>query len=77
MYIKNCDPDNFANENTISCISSSLNELISELEQEGNIATQRFRDNSILLIQIQTITKFQTIIIDWKNQKIIFPKSLQ
>ena len=48
MYIKNCDPDNFANENTISCVSSSLNELISELEQEGNIATQRFRDNSMI-----------------------------
>ena len=48
MYIKNCDPDNFANENTISCVSSLLNELISELEQEGNIATQRFRDNSMI-----------------------------
>ena len=65
MYIKNCDPDNFANENTVSCVSSSLNELISELEQEGNIATQRFKDNSM----IANPEKFQTIIIDWRNKK--------
>ena len=39
MYIKNSDLHNFADNNTISCVSSSLNGLISELEKEGNIAT--------------------------------------
>ena len=43
MYIKNSDLHNFADDNTISCVSSSLNELISELEKEGNIATQWFK----------------------------------
>ena len=46
MYIKNSDLHNVADDNTISCVSSSLNQLISELEKEGNIATQWFRDNS-------------------------------
>ena len=64
MYIKNSDLHNFADDNTISCVSSSLNELISELEKEGSIATQWFRDNSIVNPE-----KFQAIIIDRKNQK--------
>ena len=34
------DLHNFADDNTISCVSSSLNKLISELEKERNIATQ-------------------------------------
>ena len=40
MYIKNPDFHNFADDNTVSCVSSSLNELVSELEK-GNIATPR------------------------------------
>ena len=40
MDIKNSDLHNFADDNTISCVSSSLNKLISELEKEGSIATQ-------------------------------------
>ena len=36
MYIKNSDLQNFADDITISCVSGSLNELISELEKEGN-----------------------------------------
>ena len=65
MYIKNSDLHNFAADNTVSRVSSSLNKLISELEQERNIATQRFRDNSM----IANPEKFQTIIIDWRNKK--------
>ena len=56
---------NIKNSNTISCVSSSLNELTSELEKEGNIATQWFIDNSIIV----NPEKFQAIIIDRKNQK--------
>ena len=51
MYIKNSDFHNFADDNTISCFSSSLNELISELEKEGNMATQWFGDNPIIVNQ--------------------------
>ena len=65
MYIKNSDLHNFADDNTISCVSSSLNELISELEKEGNIAIQLLRDNSMIV----NPEKFQAIIIDRKNQK--------
>ena len=39
MYIKNTDLHNFADDNRISCVSSSLNELISELGKEGSIAS--------------------------------------
>ena len=39
MYIKNSDLQNFADDNIISCVSGSLNGLVSELEKEGNIAT--------------------------------------
>ena len=49
MYIKNSDLHNFADDNAISCVSSSLNERISELEKEGNIAAQWFRDNSMVV----------------------------
>ena len=65
MYIKNSDLHNFADDNKISCVSSSLNELTSELEKEGSIATQWFRDNSMIV----NPEKFQAIIIDRKNQK--------
>ena len=47
----------------ISCVSSLLNELI--LEIEGNIATQWFRDNSMIV----NPERFQAIITDRKNQK--------
>ena len=65
MYIKNSDLHNLADDNKVCCISSQLNELISELEKEGNIATQWFRDNSMIV----NPEKFQAIIIDRKNQK--------
>ena len=65
MYIKNPDLHNFAEDNTISCVSSSVNELISELEKEGNIATRWFRDNSMIV----NSKKFQAITIDRKTQK--------
>ena len=65
MYIKNSDLHSFADDNTISCVSSSLNGLISGLEKEGNIATQWFRDNSMIIDP----EKFHAIIIDRKNQK--------
>ena len=65
MYIKNSDLHNFADDNTISCVSVSLNELTSELKKEGNITTQWFIDNSMIV----NPEKFQAIIIDRKNQK--------
>ena len=46
LYMKNSELHNFANDNTTSCTSNNLNELISKLEIESNIATQWFRDNS-------------------------------
>ena len=49
MYIKNSDLHNLADDNRISWVSSSLNELISELEKEENIAAQCFRDNSMIV----------------------------
>ena len=39
MYIKKSHLHNFAADNIISCVSSSLNELISELGKDGNRAT--------------------------------------
>ena len=65
MYIKNSDLHSFADVITISCVSSSLNELISELEKERNIGTQWFRDNFMTV----NPGKFQAITIDRKNQK--------
>ena len=65
IYIKNSDLHNFADDNTIAWVSSSLNGLISELEKEGNIATKWFRDNSMIV----NPGKFQAIIIDRKNQR--------
>ena len=69
MYIKNSELHNFADDNTTSCVSISLteliSELISELEKEGNVATQWFRDTSM----IGNPEKIQAIIIDRKNQK--------
>ena len=64
MYIKNSGLHNFAADNTISRVSSSLNKLISELQKEGNIATQWFRDNSMIFKS----ERFQAIIPDRKNQ---------
>ena len=49
MYIKNPDLHNFADDSTTSCVSSSLNELISELEKGGNIAIQEFENNSMIV----------------------------
>ena len=72
MYVKNSYLHKFADDNTIFCVSSSLSELILELEKEGNIATEWYRDDSMVV----NPEKFQAIIIDRKNQKIIL-KSLQ
>ena len=65
MHIKNSDFHNFADDNSFACVLSSLNELILELEKEGNIVTQWFRDNS----KIVNPAKFQATGIDRKNQK--------
>ena len=65
MYVKNSDLHNFTDGSTISCVSSSLNELIPELEKEGNTGTQCFWGNSM----IANPKKLQAIITDRKNQK--------
>ena len=72
MYIKKSDLYNFADDNTFSCISSLLNELISELVKEPNIGRQWFAGNSMNV----NPDRFQAIIIDRKNQTI-FHKSLR
>ena len=72
MYIEKSDLHNFVDDNAFSCISSLLNELISELVKETNIARQWFRDNSMIV----NPDRFQAIIIDRKNQTIIH-KSLR
>ena len=49
MRIKNSDLHNVAGNKPISCVSSSLNELISELKKARNIVTQWFRDNFMIV----------------------------
>ena len=64
MHMKNSDLHNFADDNTISCTSNDLNDLVSKLQTERNIATEWFRNNSMIV----NPEKFQAIIIDRKNQ---------
>jgi len=64
MHMTNSELHNFADDNTISCASNDLKDLILKLQTEGNIATKWFRDNSMIV----NPEKFQAIIIDRKNQ---------
>ena len=64
MHIQNSELYNFADDNTISCTSNDLNDLLMKLESEGNTATQWFKNNSMIV----NPEKFQAIIIDRKNQ---------
>ena len=65
MWIENSELHNFADDNTITCFSDTIEELINNLETESEIATKWFKDNNMIV----NPEKFQTIIIDRKGQK--------
>ena len=64
MNINNSELHNFADDNTITCTSDSLAELIENLELESNKATEGFKVNNMIV----NPEKFQAIIIDRKGQ---------
>ena len=64
MNINNSELHNFADDNTITCTSDSLAELIENLELESNKATEWFKVNNMIV----NPEKFQAIIIDRKGQ---------
>ena len=66
----NSDLHNFADDNTISCSANTLNELLQNLEKEANLATQWFKDNSMIV----NPDKFEVIITDRKKQNNNPPK---
>ena len=61
---KNSKLCNFADDNTITCSSSTLSQLIKDLQSEANKATDRFKLNSVIV----NPEKFQAILIDRKGQ---------
>ena len=62
--IKEADLYNFADDNTISCAAKCMPDLIHKLETESENAVNWFRDNQMIV----NPQKFQSIIIDRKNQ---------
>ena len=64
MNIENSELHNFADDNTISCSSETLGDLITNLEIESNKATEWFKVNNMIV----NPDKFQSIIIDRKGQ---------
>ena len=64
ININNSELHNFADDNTITCTSDSLAELIENLELESNKATEWFKVNNMIV----NPEKFQAIIIDRKGQ---------
>ena len=64
LNIENSELHNFADDNTISCSSKTLRDLITNLEIESNKATEWFKVNNIIV----NPDKFQSIIIDRKGQ---------
>ena len=65
LQIESAELHNFADDNTISCIVKSLEELIRILTSESEKAVQWFEKNMMIV----NPDKFQAIIIDRKNQK--------
>ena len=70
MSTKNSELYNFADDNTITCSSSTLPQLIKDLQGEANKATDWFKMNTIIL----NPEKVQAIIIDRKGKTIILQK---
>ena len=70
MSTKNSELYNFADDNTITCSSSTLPQLITDLQGEANKATDWFKMNTIIL----NPEKVQAIIIDRKGKTIILQK---
>ena len=64
MNIENSELHNFADDNTISCSSETLRDLITNLEIESNKAAEWFKVNNMIV----NPDKFQSIIIDRKGQ---------
>lgn len=64
MNINNSELHNFADDNTITCTSDSLADLVTSLELESNKATEWFKINNMIV----NPEKFQAIIIDRKGQ---------
>ena len=64
MNIENSELHNFADDNTITCSSDTLTDLIKNLEIESNKATEWFKENNMTVYP----EKFQSIIIDRKGQ---------
>ena len=61
---KNSKLHNFVDDNTITCSSSTLSQLIKDLQSEANKATDKFKLNSMIV----NPEKFQAILIDRKGQ---------
>ena len=64
LSINNSELHNFADDNTITCTSESLEDLVRSLEIESNKATEWFKSNNMIV----NPEKFQAIIIDRKGQ---------
>ena len=62
--IENSELHNFADDNTISCSSETLRDLITNLEIESNKTTEWFKVNNMIV----NPDKFQSIIIDRKGK---------
>ena len=69
MSTKNSELHNFADDSTITCLSSTLSQLIKDLQSEANKATDWFKINNMIV----NPEKFQANIID-KGKKIILQK---
>ena len=65
FWIKKAELHNFADDNTISYASESLDELITNLQNESQNAIEWFRHNSMIV----NPKKFQSIIIDRQNKE--------
>ena len=64
MSIKIFELHNFADDNTITCSSSTLSQLIKDLQSEANKASDWFKMNNMIV----NPEKYQAIIIDRKRQ---------
>ena len=62
LWIKNAELHNIGDDNTMSCIEKSLEELMKSLTSESEEAVQWFKENMMIV----NPDKFQAIIIDKK-----------
>ena len=64
LWSKNSELHNFADDNTISCSSENIEQLIETLQQESEEAIKWFKDNNMIV----NPDKFQAILIDKRGQ---------